>query len=196
MHDVKWWGHSNRYMVNVGLTNGDTYKVTAWLRTSESGLYSLKILRTWQKISHRPGTDTSNSWQASCALSTFWNLLSEDTFQLSFCLLFACDGNPECSLERLMLKLKLQHFGHLMRTADPLEKSLMLGKIESRGEEGIRGWDGWMASPTQRTWTWENFGRWWRTVSTGVLQSMGSQRVGHNWATKQQKQDDARQLIH
>ena len=96
----------------------------------------LKILRTWQKISHRPGTDTSNSWQASCALSTFWNLLSEDTFQLSFCLLFACDGNPECLLEGLMLKLKLQHFGHLMRTADPLEKSLMLGKIEGRGEKG------------------------------------------------------------
>ena len=47
--------------------------------------------------------------------------------------------NPEYSLEGLMLKLKLQYFGHLMQTANSLEKTLMLGKIEGRGEEGIRG---------------------------------------------------------
>ena len=54
--------------------------------------------------------------------------------------------SPEYSLQGLMLKLKLQYFGHLMRKADSFEKTLMLGKIEGRG------WDGWMASPTQ--WTW------------------------------------------
>ena len=47
--------------------------------------------------------------------------------------------NPEYSLERLMLKLKLQYFDHLMRTDDSLEKSLMLGKMEAKGEEGGRG---------------------------------------------------------
>ena len=47
--------------------------------------------------------------------------------------------DPEYSLEILMLKLKFQYFDHLMQTADSLEKSLMLGKIEGRGEEGIRG---------------------------------------------------------
>ena len=47
--------------------------------------------------------------------------------------------NPECSLEGLMLKLKLQHFGHLMRTADSLENTLMLGKIEVKREEGDTG---------------------------------------------------------
>ena len=56
--------------------------------------------------------------------------------------------SPECSLEELMLKLKLQHFGHLMWRADSFEKTLMLGEIEGRRR---RGWDGWMASPTQ--WT-------------------------------------------
>ena len=56
--------------------------------------------------------------------------------------------NPEYSLEGLIVKLKLQYFGHLMQRADSLEKTLMLGKIES-GEEGAdRGGDGWMASPT------------------------------------------------
>ena len=59
---------------------------------------------------------------------------------------------PEYSLEGLMLKLKLQYFGHLMRRTDSLEKTLMLGKIEGGKEGDDRGWDGWMASPTQ--WTW------------------------------------------
>ena len=54
--------------------------------------------------------------------------------------------SPGCSLEGLRLKLKLQYFGHLMRRVDSLEKTLMLGKIEGRGEGDERGWDGWMTS--------------------------------------------------
>ena len=65
--------------------------------------------------------------------------------------------NPEYSLEGLMLKL--QYFGHLMWRADSLEKTLMLGKIEGRGEGDNRGWDGWMVSLTQWTWVWANSGR-------------------------------------
>ena len=53
------------------------------------------------------------------------------------------------------------------------------------GREGDnRGWDGWMSSLTQWTWVWASFGSWWWTGWPGVLQSMGSQRVGHNWATE------------
>ena len=56
------------------------------------------------------------------------------------------------------------------------------------GREGDdRGWDGWMASPTQWTWVWVNSGSWWWTGRPGVLQSMGSQIVRHDWATKQQQ---------
>ena len=62
--------------------------------------------------------------------------------------------NTEYSLEGLMLKLKLQYFGHLMRRADSLEKTLMPGKINGKRRRGDRGWDGWMASPTQWTWVW------------------------------------------
>ena len=58
------------------------------------------------------------------------------------------------SLEGLMLKLKLQYFGHLMRRTDSLEKTTILRKIESRRKRGNRGWDGWIASPTQCTWVW------------------------------------------
>ena len=56
--------------------------------------------------------------------------------------------SPEYSLEGLVLKLKLQFFGHLMRRTDSFEKTLILGKIEGGRRRGLRGWDGWMASPT------------------------------------------------
>ena len=89
-----------------------------------------------------------------------------------------------CSLEGLMLKLKLQYFGHLMQRADSFEKTLTLGKIEGRRRRDDRGWDGWMASLTRRTWVWVNSRSWWWTGRPGVQQSMGSQRVGHDWVTE------------
>ena len=92
--------------------------------------------------------------------------------------------SPEYSLEELMLKVKLQHFGHLMQKTDSLKKTLILGRNES-GRRGVnRGWDVWMASLTQWTWVWVGSGIWWWPGKPGVLQSMGSQRVGHDWLTE------------
>ena len=93
--------------------------------------------------------------------------------------------NPEYSLEGLRLKLKLQVFWS-PDVANASEKSQMLGKIEGRRREGIRGWDGWMASSMHWTWTWANFRRWWGTGRPGMLQSMGLQRSRHDWMTEQQ----------
>ena len=90
--------------------------------------------------------------------------------------------SPVCSLEGLMLKLKLQYFGHLMWRAASLEKTLMLGEIEGR-RRGQQRWDGWLASPTQWIWVWVDSESWWRTGRPGILRFMGLQRVGHNWAT-------------
>ena len=91
--------------------------------------------------------------------------------------------NPEYSLEGLILKL--QYFDYLMWRADLLEKTLMLGKIESRkrrGQQRMR----WLDGITQWTWVWENSMRYWRTGKPGVLQSIGLWRVRHDWTTKHQ----------
>ena len=85
--------------------------------------------------------------------------------------------SPECSLEGLMLKLKLQYFGHELIH---LKRPWCWERLKV-GEEGDdRGWDGWMASWTW-TWAWASSGSWWWTGKPGVLQSMVLQRVRHDW---------------
>ena len=87
--------------------------------------------------------------------------------------------SPEYSLEGLMLKLKLQYFGYLMQRTSSLVKTLMLGKIEGRrrrGRQRIRWLDGITDAMDFRSCGW--------TRKPDVLQSMGSQRVGHDWATE------------
>ena len=92
--------------------------------------------------------------------------------------------SPGCSLEGVMLKLKLWYFGHLMRRADSLEKTLMLGGIVGRRRRGTTEMRWWKASPTWWTWVWVNPGSWWWTGRPGMPQSIESQRVGHNWRTE------------
>ena len=93
-----------------------------------------------------------------------------------------------------MLKLKLQYFGHRMQRAISLEKTLMLGKTEGRGEGGSRGWrDDRMASPTRWTWISANCGRQWSTEEPGVLKSMGSQKVRHDLVAEQWWQEEEEQ---
>ena len=91
--------------------------------------------------------------------------------------------SPEYSLEGLMLKLKFKSFGHLMRRTDLLEMTLLLGdwrqKEKGMTEDEMVGWHQWL-----NVWVWASSRSLWWTGKPGMLQSRGSQRVGHDWVTE------------
>ena len=84
----------------------------------------------------------------------------------------------------MMLKLRLQYFGHLMRRVTHWKRLWCWEGLGAGGEGDDRGWDGWMASQNQWTWVWVNSRSWWWTGRPGMVRFMGLQRVGHNWATE------------
>ena len=92
--------------------------------------------------------------------------------------------SPGCSLERPMLKLKLQYFGTWCKELTHWKRPWCWDGLGTGGEGDDSGWDGWIASPTPWTWVWVNSGSWWWTGRPGVLRFMGSQRVGQDWATE------------
>ena len=92
--------------------------------------------------------------------------------------------SPGCPLEGLMLKLKLQYFSHLIWRADSFRRPWCWERWRAGGEGDDREWYGWMASPTQWTRIWVDSDSWWWIRRPGVLWFMGSQRVGHDWATE------------
>ena len=114
----------------------------------------------WRKLLRVPGTERRS----------YQSILKEISHEYSF------DG--------LMLKLMLRYFGHPMWRTDFLEKILGWERLKVQGEGDDRGWDGWMASPTQWTWVWVSSRHWWWTGKPVMLQSMRSLRVGHDWATE------------
>ena len=89
--------------------------------------------------------------------------------------------SPEYSLERLMLKLKLQYFGHQMQRTDSFKRSWCWESLKAGGEGDERGWAGRMASPTQWTWVWVSSGSWRWTGRPGAC-SPWRHRIGHDWA--------------
>ena len=84
-------------------------------------------------------------------------------------------------LEGLMWKLKLHTW---CEELTHLKRPWCWERLKAGGEGDDRGWDGWMATPTQLTWVWVNSRSWWWTGRPGVLRFTGSQRVRHDWATE------------
>ena len=136
--------------------------------------------------------------ETACFRGCYWNLscLSASRFSFSHWIWFDTHSptilkgiNTKQSSEGPMPTPRLQYFGHLMQRAGLMRKWVWCWeRLKVGGEGGDRGWDGWMASPTQWTCNWANSESWWWTGRLGVLQSMGLQRVGHDWATERQQQ--------
>ena len=92
--------------------------------------------------------------------------------------------SSEHSLEGLMLELNSNTLATWCKELTHWKRPWCWERLRAGGERDGRGWDGWMASLTQWTWVWVNSRTWWWTGKPGMLKSMGSQRVRHDWATK------------
>ena len=127
--------------------------------------------RTVKKAEH-PRIDAFELWCWRRLLRVLWTARRSNQSILKI--------SPGCSLEGLMMKLKLQYVDHLMWRVDSSEKTLMLGGIgdrKRRGWQRMRRLDGITDS-----WVWVDSGSWWWTGRPGILQFMGLQRVRHDWA--------------
>ena len=119
----------------------------------------------------------------------FWTVVLEKTLEIPWTARRSNQSilkeiSPGCSLEGLRLKPKLQYVGHLCEELTHWKRPWCWKGFGTGGEGDDRGWDGWMASLTRWTWVWVNSGSWWWTGGPGMLQFMGSQRVGHHWGTE------------
>ena len=92
--------------------------------------------------------------------------------------------SPEYSFERWMLSWNSNTLAIWCEELTHWKRPWCWERLRAGGEGDDTGWDGWMASPTQWTWVWVSSGSWWWTGKPSVLQSMGSQRVRHDWVTE------------
>ena len=131
---------------------------------------------TIKKAEHRR-TDALELWCWRRLLRVLWTARSNQSIQKEI--------SPEYSLEGLMLKLKLQYFGHLMQKTDSFEKDPDAGKDWRQEEMGRTEYEmvGWHYR-LDGHWVWTSSRSWWNTGKPGMLQSVRSQRVRHDWVTE------------
>ena len=146
-----------------------------YIRSMLFSLYAIKKAECWR-------IDTFELWCWRRFLRVPWRSARRSARRSNQSILKQI--SPEYSLKGLMLKLKLQYFGLLMWRADSLKRPWCWERLKVGGEGDDRGWDGCMASPNQWTWVWVNSRNWWWTGRPGMLQSMRSQGVGHDWVTE------------
>ena len=116
----------------------------------------------------------------------FWTVVSE-TFESSLDCKKIKPVSPKGNQSRMFTgktDAEAEYFGHLMQELTHWKRPWCWERLKAGREGDDRGWDGWMASPTRWTWVWASFGSWWWTGKPDVLQSMGLQRVRHDWATE------------
>ena len=173
-------------------------KGTCFLEESMINLDSILKSRHYQWMSSSQGYGFSSGhvwmWELDCEESwvpknwCFWTVVLEKTLESSWTARRSNQSilkeiSPEYSLEGLMLKLKFNTLATWCKELTHLKRPWCWQRLRAGREVGNRGWDGWMASLTRWTWVWVGCRSWWWTGRPGMLQPMGLQRVGHDWAT-------------
>ena len=143
--------------------------------------YGFSSSHVWMwELDHKESWALKNYW--------FWTVVVEKTLESPLDCKEIQPVHPKGNQSWIFIErtdeAETPNFGHLMQRTDSLEKTLMLGKLKSGGEENDRGWDGWMASLTWWMWIWASSKSWWWPGKPSVLQSMGSQTVGNGWVTE------------
>ena len=167
---------------------------------AELTLSPTDICLAYSRTSHRVGSTVDTGPRRLSSHQRFYIDLSEELMLLNCgvgedsCDSLGLQGDPTTPSQRRSVLSVYWKDWCWSWNSNPLDtwcKELMHWKrpwcwerLKAGGEGDDRGWDGWMASPTRWTWVWANSGRGWWTGKAGVLQSMGSQRVGHNWETE------------
>ena len=147
--------------------------------SSQSYGFSSSHIRMW-KLDHKVWT-LKNWW--------FWTVVLKKTLES---LLDSKEikpvnykgDRPWLFIEAVILRLKLQYMTTWYKEPTHWKRPWCWERLRVGGEGDNRVWDDWMASPTQWMWVWVNSGSWWWTGRPSLLQSMGSQRVGPDWATE------------
>ena len=134
-------------------------------------------------------------WELDCEESwapknwCFWTVVLEKTLRVPWTVRRSNQSilkeiNPEYSLEGWCWSWSTNPLATWCEELTHWKRPWCWKRLRAGGEGDDRGWDDWMASPTQWTWVWASSGSWWWTGKPGVLQSTGLQRVGHDWATE------------
>ena len=172
-----------------------------WKKSNDKPIQHIKKQRHYfadkDPSSQSYGFSSSHVWMWELDNKKGW---APKNWFLRTVLLEKTDESPlDCKEFKPVNPKRNQHWIYIGRTDaeaevpilwPPDEKSQLIGRpwcwerLKAGREGDDRGWDTWMASLTQWTWVWANFGSWWWTGKPGTLQSMGSQRVGHDWATE------------
>ena len=201
------WGNWKQWQILFSWAQKSLWMVTAAMKLKDACSLETKLWKTWQCIkkqrhyfankvssSQSYGFSNSHVWMSELDYKESWmpknwcflTVVLEKTLESPWTANQSIlkDINPEYSLEGLMLKLKLQSLATWCKELTHWKRPWCWKRLRAGGKGYNRGWDCWIASLIQWTWVWANSGRWWRTGKPGVMQSMGLQRVEHNWATE------------
>ena len=195
---LKFRNHSSIWMALANLFNPFTlnFPICEMGKITEAISWSIRFNKAVVRINQNSikwsSWNTVNITNISCNITTnwcFWTVVLEKTLESPLDCKEIQPGHPKGNqswifTERTDAEAETNTSATWCKELTHLKRPWCWERLRAGGEWDDRGWDGWMASPTQWTWVWVSSRSWWWTGRPGMLQSMGLQRVRHDWATE------------